>query len=81
MKNKLKYLINFNLKKKFKSNYFKIVNILLLLLIPALVNIDKIIEQFGGDFGKPTSIYVVDTVGAYDALKSTYEQSNMLLNS
>ncbi len=81
MKNKLKYLVKYNLKKKFSSKTFKIVNILLLLLIPLVLNVDKVIEKFGGDFDKPTNIYVIDAVGVYDILKNTYESGNSLITN
>ena len=65
MKNKLKYLIKYSLKKKVDTKWFKIVNVLLLILIVFLVNIDYLINLFGGDFDEKEQIYVVDNVGAY----------------
>lgn len=75
MKNKLKFLIKYGIKKKFSSKYFKVVNIILLLLIPAIFNIDKIIEYFGGDFSESTNIYVVDNASAYESFEAIYNQS------
>ena len=75
MKNKLTFLIKTNLKKKFSSKVFIIINIFLLLLIVGVMNIDKIVEYFGGDFSKPTTIYVYDNVNSYDLFKSSLEQN------
>ncbi len=75
MKNKLKYLVKHGLKKKFISKYFKVVNIILLLLIPVIFNIDKVIEFFGGEFSEPTNIYVVDNASAYESFETIYTQS------
>lgn len=75
MKNKLKYLIKYGLKKKFSGKSFKIVNLILLLLIPAIINIDKVIEFFGGEFSEPTYIYVVDNASVYESFESIYNQS------
>ncbi len=75
MKNKLKFLVKHGIKKKFSSKYFKVVNIILLLLIPAILNIDRIIEYFGGEFSEPTNIYVVDNASAYESFEAIYNQS------
>ena len=71
MKNKFKYLVKYSLKKKIDTKWFKIVNILLLVLLVFLVNMDYLINLFGGDFEEKESIYVVDNVGSYDTF-STY---------
>lgn len=57
---KTKYLIKMSLDKKFKSKWFKIVNILLLVVIALIVNIDNIINFFGGDFNEKTNIHIID---------------------
>ncbi len=75
MKNKLKFLVKHGLNKKFASKYFKVVNIILLLLIPAILNIDKVIEFFGGEFSEPTNIYVVDNASVYESFETIYNQS------
>lgn len=75
LKSKLKYLIKHGLKKKFSSKYFKVVNIILLLLIPAILNVDKLIEFFGGEFSEPTNIYVVDNASVYESFEAIYNQS------
>lgn len=71
MKNKFKYLVKYSLKKKIDTKWFKIVNVLLLILLVFLVNMDYFINLFGGDFEEKESIYVVDHVGSFDTF-STY---------
>ena len=71
MKNKFKYLVKYSLKKKIDTKWFKIVNVLLLVLIVFLVNMDYLINLFGGDFEEKESIYVVDNIGSFDTF-STY---------
>ncbi len=60
MKNKLKFLIGISLKRKIKTKWFAIANILIALVIVGLANIDHIINFFGGDFDEKTKIYVID---------------------
>lgn len=76
MNNKMKFLIKYSLKKKFKSKWFLAANIILLILIPLICNIDSIIKLFGGDFNKPTNVYVVDKANAYDTFESVYNGSS-----
>ena len=71
MKNKFKYLVKYSLKKKIDTKWFKIVNVLLLVLLVFLVNMDYLINLFGGDFEEKEKIYVVDNVGSFDTF-STY---------
>lgn len=76
MNHKLKLLIKDGLRKKLNTKTFKIINIILLLAIPILINIDSVIKLFGGDFNDPTTIYVIDeTNNYYDLFKETYELS------
>ena len=60
MRNKLLFLIGISLKKKIKSKWFLIANLIIAILIIGLINIDSIISTFGGDFNKKTPIYIVD---------------------
>ena len=60
MRNKLGFLIGVSLKKKIKSKWFLIANIIIALLIIGVVNIDSIITLFGGEFDKKTPIYITD---------------------
>lgn len=70
LKTKLKYLTAISLKRKIKTKWFLIANILLAVVIAGLINIDSIITFFGGDFDKITKIYVIDeTEEAYEILK------------
>ena len=71
MKTKLKYLIGVSLKRKVKTKWFVVVNVLLLVLIAGLINIDSVIKLFGGDFDKKQIVYVIDNSGkSYDILKT-----------
>ncbi len=72
MKNKFKYLVKYSLKKKINTKWFKVVNILLLALIVLVVNIDYLINLFGGDFDEKEKIYVVDNVDAFDTFSSYF---------
>lgn len=74
MKNKFKYLIKYSLKKKIDTKWFKIVNVLLLLLIVFLVNMDYLINLFGGDFEEKETIYVVDNTGSFDTFKAYFNE-------
>ena len=79
MKNKFWFLVRHSLKKKYKSKSFIISNILLFILLVGLLNIDKIISFFGGDFNEETNIYVVDnTNNSYDLFKENY--NNIKIN-
>ena len=72
MKNKFKYLVKYSLKKKIDTKWFKIVNVLLLILLVFLVNMDYLINLFGGDFEDKEKIVVVDEVGSYDTFKTYF---------
>ncbi|MBQ2946633.1 MAG: ABC transporter permease [Bacilli bacterium] len=60
MRSKLNFLINVSLKKKIKSKWFLVANIVIGLLIVGLINLDSIITKFGGDFSDSTKIYISD---------------------
>lgn len=79
MTNKFWFLVNYSLKKKMKTKWFIVVNIILLIAIVALVNIDSIISFFGGDFNSTYEIEVLDNVGVYDAFQTTLESNNVSL--
>lgn len=79
MTNKFWFLVSNSLKKKMKTKWFIIVNIILLIAIIALVNIDSIISFFGGDFNSTYEIEVLDNVGVYDAFQTTLESNNVSL--
>jgi len=75
MNKKMQYLIENSLKKKFKSKSFIISNIVIIVCLLLLVNIDTIINFFGGDFGKDINVYVVDDTDyvyeSYEAILNT----------
>lgn len=74
MKNKAMFLIKQSLKKKMDTKWFKIVNILLLVLLVGFFNIDSIINKFGGDFEKPRMIYVLDEVNCFEVFKENFSE-------
>ncbi len=78
MRNKLGFLISVSLKRKIKSKWFIIANILVGLLIIGLLNIDTIINYFGGDFNEKRVIYVVDNANAYESFKDFLSKSAIL---
>lgn len=49
-----------SLKRKIKTKWFLIANILLAIVIAGIINIDTIITFFGGDFDKIAKVYVID---------------------
>lgn len=73
MKTKLKFLIKQSLKKKMDTKWFKVANILILVLLIGVVNVDRIISFFGGDFANTTKIYVVDDANSFELLKSNFD--------
>lgn len=82
MKNKLKYLISISLKRKIKTKWFLVANILLLIVTAAIINIDSVIKMFGGDFNEKQIIYVIDNTNkTYDILNNENSQYNSLINT
>ena len=82
MKSKLNYLIGVSLKRKIKTKWFLIVNVILALLIAGLINIDSIITMFGGDFNKKQKIYVIDnTSTAYELFENQLKSSDYNLTN
>ena len=76
MKNKLMFLIGEGIKRKVNTKTFRIVNIILILAIPILINIDTIIKFFGGDFDTATEVYINDeTNNLYDTFINIFEQT------
>lgn len=73
MKNKFGYLIGYSLKKKINSKWFKVVNVLLCLLLIFLINMDSIINFFGGDFNELDKIYVVDNTNHFESFKNYFD--------
>lgn len=80
MTNKFWFLTTTSLKKKIKSKWFVIANIVLLLFIVGITNIDSIITFFGGDFNERQEIIVVDTTGmAYDSFARNMKETDSIL--
>ncbi|MDD2489856.1 MAG: ABC transporter permease [Bacilli bacterium] len=78
MGNKLKYLIGVSLNKKIKTKWFAIVNIILVIVIIGLINIDSVINFFGGNFGGETKITVVDnTEQSFDIFAETLQTDSV----
>ena len=65
MKTKLNFLIKQSLSKKIKTKWFKVANIIIAIFIIGLVNIDRIITLFGGDFEEKREVLVLDETGSY----------------
>lgn len=72
MTSKFWYLTGLSLKKKIKSKWFFIANILLAVLIVGLINIDSIIQFFGGDFDQKTEIVLLNQTD-YSDIQKTFE--------
>ena len=81
MNRKFLYLTKVSLRKKFKTKWFVITNIILAVAIILLLNINSIVSFFGGDFDNKTSIIVVDNdTNSYDLFKSNIKSYASSLN-
>ena len=78
---KLGFLTKYSLGKKIKSKWFIVVNIIILLVISALINMDSIIKLFGGDFNNNEEILVIDNIGVLETFKDIYAINNEYLKS
>ena len=79
MKNKLKFLTKQSLDKKIKTKWFKGVNILLLVLFILIMNVDRVISFFGGDFEDQITVYVKDDLDVYDSFAASFQQTSEML--
>ena len=80
MRSKLNFLINMSLKKKIKTKWFLIANIIIAIIMIGIINIDSIVTQFGGDFDASRKIYVVDqTEKLSQTFKFNLEESSKTL--
>lgn len=78
MKSKLNYLIGVSLKRKVKTKWFLVANIIIALVVVGIINIDSIITFFGGDFDDAQKVYVIDdTNRAYDILAEQLNASSL----
>lgn len=82
MKSKLNYLVGVSLKRKIKTKWFLIANIVLAIILVGIINIDSIITMFGGDFDEKTNVYVIDNTNkTYDIFISQFNNANSLLTN
>lgn len=81
MMNKFWFLTGNSLKKKIKSKWFWVVNVLLLLVIVGIMNVDSIIKAFGGDFTEANEIVVIDKTGySYNIFEKNLNTLNETLD-
>ena len=81
MMNKFWYLTKHSFKNKAKSKWFVIINLLLLVVIIAIMNIDTIIKAFGGDFIEALEVVVVDNTNySYDTFNKNLIDLNTQLD-
>lgn len=80
MTSKLNYLIGVSLKRKIKTKWFLVANIILGIVIAGIINIDSIIMLFGGDFNNKTPLYVIDETNiAYSLFESQIKEMDINL--
>ena len=78
MRSKLNYLIGVSLKRKVKTKWFLVANIIIALVVVGIINIDSIITFFGGDFDDAQKVYVIDdTDRAYNILAEQLNASSL----
>ena len=80
MKNKAWFLIKQSLKKKMDTKWFKIVNVLICLLLIGVINIDKIINVFGGDFKGTINIYLTGDNNYLEGFNAYFLFNKKILN-
>ena len=82
MSRKFWFLTTQSLLKKIKTKTFIIVNILLLIAFSSLMNIDRIVLFFGGNFNKENNIMIVDnTYKSYDLIKDQIENGSTIIDN
>ena len=82
MSRKFLYLTKVSLRKKFKTKWFVITNIILAVAIILLLNINSIVTFFGGDFDSKTKIIVVDNgTDSYELFEKNIESYASTINS
>ena len=82
MNKKFLYLTKVSLRKKFKTKWFVITNIILAVAIILLLNINSIVTFFGGDFDSKTNIIVVDNnTNSYSLFEKNIESYSSTLNN
>ena len=82
MTNKFWFLTKNSLQKKMKNKTFIIVNILLLIVFVALINIDRVVMLFGGNFDKQNNIMVLDNTNkTYEIFKKTIDSEETIIDT
>ena len=82
MNRKFLYLTKVSLRKKFKTKWFAITNIILAVAIVLFLNINSIVSFFGGDFDSKTKIIVVDNnTDSYSLFEKNIESYASTINS
>lgn len=81
MKSKLAFLTKESFKRKVKTKWFLVVNIILALVITCVLNIDSIINFFGGEFNEKQKIFIIDNSNkTYEIVKKQFEDYTSLLD-
>ncbi len=73
MKNKRNYIIKMSLRKKIKSKWFLGINIFIFIIMLLTININTIINMFGGDYKEEKIIKVIDNLNVYETLSKQME--------
>ena len=82
MTNKFWFLTKNSLQKKMKNKTFIIVNILLLIVLVTLINIDRVVMLFGGNFDKQNNIMVLDNTNkTYEIFKKTIDSEETIIDT
>ena len=82
MSKKFIFLTTKSLTKKIKTKTFIIVNILLLVAFISIMNIDRIVLYFGGNFNKENNIMVLDNTNrSYALFENNINNSNSILST
>lgn len=82
MTNKFWFLTKNSLQKKMKNKTFIIVNILLLIVLVALINIDRVVMLFGGNFDKQNNIMVLDNTNkTYEIFKKAIDSEETIIDT
>ena len=79
MNSKFWYLMGISLKKKIKTKWFLLANIILAVIIVGLINMDSIISFFGGDFNDTNEIVILDNTSyANEMFKKNLDDANKM---
>ena len=80
MKSKAWFLIKQSIKKKMDTKWFRVVNVLLCILLIGVINIDKIINVFGGDFKETINIYLTGDNNYLEGFNAYFDTNKKILN-